>query len=143
MSIHYNTIYRRVWINQVKVFVILLYRQYCKTIPKHGEQKTCTAASAQTVNTSSACSTFSNAVFVGAEYLCTSQVCRYRQVLSTEGGSTGYGYQSCSWSADQKKKKKSLPTFAATREFGLARRVRPSSPALARSFSTLRLNLIG
>ena len=34
------------------------------------------------------------------------------------------------------------PVAARAREFGLARRVRPSRPALACSFSILRLNLV-
>ena len=56
-------------------------------------------------------------------YAWTSHIAEYR--------STGEGCQSCSWSAEQRKQ-----------IFGLARRVRPSRPAVACSFSTLRLNLV-
>ena len=60
--------------------------------------------------------------------------------LPAEYGPTAYGCQSCSWSADQGRLSFPVPVRAC--EFGLARQVRPSRSASARSFSTPKLNLV-
>ena len=57
-----------------------------------------------------------------------------------EYASTGKGFQSFSWLAEQGKLIFSVPVRA--QEYGLARRIWPSRPASACSISKLRLNLV-
>ena len=63
-----------------------------------------------------------------------------RSSLSAGYGSTGYGCQSFSWSAEQEKWTFLCPHITPDNLFGLTKRVQPSRSALACSFSTLRLN---
>ena len=64
-----------------------------------------------------------------------------QHLLSAEYGSTGYGCQSCSWSAEQHDFF-FVPCPRSRLGNGLARQVRLPRSASARLFSTLRLNQV-